>query len=859
MICPGFSGFRRCFSIGVAILIGVGGPACACFAQINESTEIRYLAGLRQRELFGLAEAYCRRELSEAYTSDRRRAELTIELSRTSLEAALYARSPEREALFAQAAKVLDDELRARPAGQWRLPVEVQRALVDLVWGERLREEAQTLSSGNAAMEQAREKLRSAVALLKQARAPIEERLLAAHRKPGEATAAGAPTANEWSSLKRNVDYQLARAYRNQGESYPPQSNDRLAALEQAAETLAPLTRADMYDAVAWQARLDEAHCRRLLGDLNAAERVLDLVDSQAPPREIADRARALRIRNRVAADKLDEAQQFFRADDAEPAAAVEPEVRLAELEWLVFEARKAAEAADKAAAADAQTKAAAMARLIEERHSPYWARRAETLLAASVAAAPAHAHDDGALAQAAASFFRQGNVEKALELYDQMFVEAAAKKNADAAFSAAFTAAAVEQQRGRAQAAALRYEKLAAALPEHPRAAEAQLLAAYNLGQSLTALSDSAAIQAGLARYAQALEQHVRTWPSDRTSAQARVWLARVYLQQRRTGDAATVLRVVPPADPLAAEAVGLIAQAAAAELAAAGPTTSGPQTPGPRTTDAAPPPAVEAYRQALSAFANGAAPAGATSPAARAAAREAAMLRLRFADDRDGEAARGLQALLAQPDLTPEQQGDARLWLLVAEAAAGKLDAALALSKQLAGTPRADAAAAVARLDAFAARAPAAERAQWADLVMAVVEHLRPQRGAFPNWITEVAPAEARALALRGQIEQARRVWDELVAAQPANVLVLAGYAQFLLSSTDRESLTLAAAKWREVESRSRESSPEWYRARLGMARAYLALGDRARAKQIVDLTQALHPDLGGEELKPQFEALK
>ena len=858
MICRGFSGFRRCFSIGVAILIGVGGPACACFAQVNESTESRYLSGLRQRQLFGLAEAYCRRELSEAYTSDRRRAELTIELSRTSLEAALYARSPEREALFAQAAKVLDDELLARPAGQWRLPVEVQRGLVDLVWGERLREEAQTLSSGGAAMEQAREKLRSAVALLKQARAPIEERLLAAHRKPGEATAAGAPTANEWSSLKRNVDYQLARAYRNQGESYPPQSNDRLAAIEQAAETLAPLTRADMYDAVAWQSRLDEAHCRRLLGDLNAAERVLDLVDSQAPPREIADRARALRIRNRVAADKLDDAQKFFRADDAEPAAAVEPEVRLAELEWLVFKARKAAEAGDQSAATDAQTKAAALARLIEERHSPYWARRAETLLAASVAAAPAQAHDDGALAQAAASFFRQGNVEKALELYDQMFVEAAAKKNADAAFSAAFTAAAVEQQRGRAQAAALRYEKLAAALPDHARAAEAQLLAAYNLGQSLTALADSAAIQAGLARYAQALEQHVRTWPSDRTSAQARVWLARVYLQQRRPADAAAVLRGVRPDDPLAAEAVGLVAEAAAAELAglaAAGSATSGPQTAAPQTADAAPPPAVEAYRQALSAFAA----ASATTPAGRAAVREAAVLRLRFADDRDGEAARGLQALLAQPDLTPEQQGDARLWLLVAEAAAGKLDAALAISKQLAGTPRADAAAAVARLDAFASRAPAAERAQWADLVMAVVEHLRPQRGAFPNWITEVAPAEARALALRGQIEQARRVWDELVAARPANVLVLAGYAQFLLSFTDRESLTLAAAKWREVESRSRESSPEWYRARLGMARAYLALGDRARAKQIVDLTQALHPDLGGEELKPQFEALK
>src|SRR5262245_9033967 len=78
-------------------------------AQTLESTESRFLSGLRERRLFELAESHGRRQLAEAYSGKRRKAEATIELSRTLLEWALYSKPPMRDERFAAAMKVLDE------------------------------------------------------------------------------------------------------------------------------------------------------------------------------------------------------------------------------------------------------------------------------------------------------------------------------------------------------------------------------------------------------------------------------------------------------------------------------------------------------------------------------------------------------------------------------------------------------------------------------------------------------------------------------------------------------------------------------------------------------------------------------
>ena len=69
---------------------------CEILASAQEAShDERFLEGLRQRRLFGLAEAYCQRRLRESDLSPVRRAELVIELSRSLAEQSVNTRRSE--------------------------------------------------------------------------------------------------------------------------------------------------------------------------------------------------------------------------------------------------------------------------------------------------------------------------------------------------------------------------------------------------------------------------------------------------------------------------------------------------------------------------------------------------------------------------------------------------------------------------------------------------------------------------------------------------------------------------------------------------------------------------------------------
>lgn len=814
-------------------------------ADLSETDEARYLAGLRQRRLYSLVEAYCRRRLGEAYLVERRRAELTVELSRTALEAALFAKSPEREELAARATQIIDDELRNKPSSPWRPLLDVQRGLVDLVWGERLREEAQLLSVGEAQLEQARERLRAAVGQLKQARSVVEEKWRDAQR--GSPTVnSDLPDADDWYSLRRNVDYQLGRAFRNQGESYPVKSPDRLSSLEQAVETFATLTKTEQTDPITWQARLEEVACKRLLGDLMSGEKILDLIDAQAPPADVADRARAQRIRIRIAAGRLDEARSYLKSDDTEASSLVDADLRIAALEWLIASAAAEDKAGRANEAADYRSRAELLTKLIAERQAPYWARRAEALTAGAAASSPA-GPGESSLISAAASFYRQGNMEKALELYDQLFAQAWSKRQQDVAFDAAFTAGAIDQQRKEHAKAAARYSKLAQTIAEHPRAAEAQLLAAYNAGQALQTAKPET-LEAGLADYARLLETQLKQWPKAKETAQARVWLGLLRAQQRSFEAAAQALSGVPLESPLAADAVRLLGDVRGAQLAAL------------REVGAATNEAFAAAERELARYVPGyPQPMPIASPAAGVAALALGRLTLVYGDaSLAPRAAEALNVAAAYADLPTGDRAKCDIWRAGALAASGRGGEAMAIVAPMKDVSAGDAAAVVALVDA--STSPAFKRnAAVAEFVLKLTALIRGGQ-AWPGnaAMLPAQRAEARAFDTLGRTAEARAAYDALARSYPQDGDAQLAYAEFLATQADREALQLAATKWREVERASVQSSPRWYRAKLGVAEAYEKLGDRARAKQLVELMQALHPELGGAELKPKFEAL-
>src|SRR5262249_34117124 len=51
----------------------------------------------------------------------------------------------------------------------------------------------------------------------------------------------------------------------------------------------------------------------------------------------------------------------------------------------------------------------------------------------------------------------------------------------------------------------------------------------------------------------------------------------------------------------------------------------------------------------------------------------------------------------------------------------------------------------------------------------------------------------------------------------------------------------------------------SPPWFEARYGLALAHYRSGQSRLARQLIDATAILHPDLGGGDLRGRFERLR
>jgi tetratricopeptide (TPR) repeat protein len=678
-------------------------------------------------------------------------------------------------------------------------------------------------------MAPARDRLRRAIAQLRKSQAEVDElarslNRVGATQKPDE------PTADEVAALKRHVDYQLARAYRNQGESYPAGSPDRTSALAEATKGLELLARSEPADDVAWQARLDEGVCRRLVGDLDGAERMLDLIDKQSPPADVAEQARAERIRIRLDAARLDEAQKWIRDADVEPGAS--PEIQLAVLEWLIASSQAATKGGRAADGAGRQERAAALTKIIADRHSPHWGRRAESLLASAAAEAPTG--DVGLLVKAAESFYQQGNVDRALEIYQRAYEKARELKDDGAAMQIAFAAAAVENAGGRLEAAASRLLAAAAAFPKHPQAAKAHLSAAFFVAQ-LAARENSAE---RLARYAKLLDEHVAQWPADESTRQAYLWIALLRSSQRDWQTAIGAIANIPASAPEAGAALDVLVpcwEHVLTEQQLAG----------------RPLPILEMERS-LGPFA----PVllgtleDPKSTVVRKAAGSAARFWLRFANDRYPQASSVLTQLAGTVG-DPAEQASAQAWLVLAEVGLQRYDAALARAQKIAANLQPADEVILDRLDELTRGRSAEFQKQIAAVTLRLLERTQAGRGSHSK-------IEARALVLVGRAAEARKLWDQLAAAAPNDVDLQEEFAEFLLAQPDRQSAGLAAAKWRIVERSAKESTPRWYRARLGLAHAYFQAGDVARAKQVVDLTTALHPDLGGDEMKGRFAAL-
>jgi hypothetical protein len=765
---------------------------------------------------------------------------MAVELSRTLTEHALHEAQPDREQLWSKAIAAAGAEGGESFKGSRRLLLDSQAALVHLAHGELSRQESELAGSNAASLEAARQELRAAATGLQATIKDASRELRQANQT--RRADAGDLNASELATLQRNLEYQLARTFRNQGESYPPKSPDRTNSLRQAVERLQPLVAGDA-DSSAWAARLDEIVCLRLLEDFDAAGAKLAKTESLNPPAVMTPALQAEEIRLLLDLRRLDVALALVEQVQANGARAT------AELDYACLEAFlaawRAASKSDRASdAAQWQDRAAALIQTIDDRFGRYWSRRAEMLLAGSVTRS-GDTQNLAVLVRAAESFYRSGQFDQSLEAYDR-----AARQAKDArqpqAFDYAYTAAAVEQQRGRYADAAKRFRAAALDDAASAKAADAHLLAIYNMAQAEKDGDNVLSKQV----YLDLLNEHVDHWPRSATANQARLWLGGFYERDKRWSEAVDAYKAVPVTDrhgTAAVEGVGRCYQRWLASLTAAGQPTRDIAS------------KAAAYFESLIKGTRRGLPER-WSQTERTAATSAAALWLQYGDREFARVERLLSAALADsPDASDEWKSTAQALLVFTLAAQGRREEAAKLLDELSGDAPQQMLVLIEGLQRSAEQASPKIKRELAELQLQAARRLQARLPDLPaDEQRAFQRAYISALAAAERHDEAVAAAKQLSEAFPRDGEIQEQYARLLVDSDDRGSLEAAVGKWREIAQKTRQGSDRWLRAMYYQALANLKLGHRDQAARMVKFTEGLVPELGGAEMKAKFREL-
>jgi hypothetical protein len=832
---------RPMYLTAVACLAVWLGPLAAGSNLRTESEDDRYLSGLRQRQLFQLAETYCRRQLEREDLAEVVRSDMVIELSRTLAEHALASDGADQPRLWEESSAVAEEFIAGNQDHPRVFQLELQRALVHLAWGISLSERSRILAGAENDLVVARQRLGTATAILDSLDERIADELLRRSRrpqaKPGELSPA------ELRALGKNVRRERGRAMLELGSSHPKGSPDRSHALSVAVEILGPLAQLSPDDPASWPARLDLVRADREAAGFDRAAAEIDRLLGQAPGPFAEAQLHGEGIL--LALDQGDADRALRLATTWSPAEGVQcPAFDLAKLLALLagWRAQASAGVAREADRLRAEAEQAALD--IGARHGIGWGRRAETLLADSARDAQGGGSLDG-LTRAAETYYRNGFLDEALSAYDDAASKARTMGRPGEAFTAARSAAALEYQRSRFGEATRRYRQAALDWPGNPDAAGAHLMAVHAAARE--AGQDS---QADLSHYHELLQEHLRKWPASATAAEAWWWLGRLLESRREWRGAAEAYQHVTSDDSLGLEslaAVRRVLEAQIAERAAEGN------------------PDEDLTRYAANYF-DQLARAGDAGLRGRwdARRREAALAAAQFfLRDPSPEYQRALDLLTPAID---DAAGADAAWRtaagclrVAALAGLGRVEEATeSLRTIAAGTPH-DVLPLMHDLADLTDQAAAPLQADLARLVIQAGDLARlGQAELSPEDAQEIDILQARALVAAGQTRLAVERLLTLERQSPDSGEIKEWIATALLASDDPADWPAALPRWRDLERRARPGSDLWYRAKLRLALVHEKLGNKEQAAKIVELTRLLHPELGGAKLKREFESL-
>lgn len=541
---------RGKFVCGLLLGLGILWPATL----LAQTPDQRFVAGLRERRLFDLAETFCRQRLSQTDIRPGEQADLVLQLVQTQVARAAGSAPEQQPATWEAARRTLDEFLRQNEKHPRREVLVVQHALTLLARGQSLRQEWELDASRPELKAQAAQTLRDAVAELDAADKWIVK-LLPQRQQNGSEEQLSNP---QLMALQNNVQFQLAQCYLNSALLYGDgEKSARVDALTQIEERLELLRRrVQPSDPLAWQILVLQMECQRRLGNVSTAESLSASLDEKSLPAQIRPDIWNERLQLALAQGKTDEAIGWL--PQVASFYARSPKLCLSLVELFLTMAAKSKDESDRQTW---QERADQTIRVLETYHGTYWARRANLLLLENADAT--HRSSSGELiARLADELIRKRQPEEALRILDLASSQASADGRAAAAAQLAIRAAQIQQQRGQFQDASDRFRLVAAGFRDQPEANEAHLSACWNLAQLVPQQPEL------LQNYMQILGEHLTSFPNDATADQAAIWLVPLLNRQGRWFESLQIAAGIRTASPDFAKGVELGSSAAMAEL---------------------------------------------------------------------------------------------------------------------------------------------------------------------------------------------------------------------------------------------------------------------------------------------------
>ncbi len=531
------------------VLVTLVSPSHATFALQTDvdaqaqQDDQKLLTGLRERQLFDLANDYCQQLLESSDLPPQRRSTLVVHQLKNLTAKAVSSSSESRTKIWQQVDTIADNFSNSFQGSRVFL-VRAQQSLAKIAQARLIRQEIDARLAQPGADQ-------TAILLLRSVRDELDETIRDIDRAIPQAQTNQTPTdlsMPQLLALKGNLQFQYAVCNLERSQLYGTNAKaDRKDALTQAQEQIAAANRtAEKGKTLWWDAKLASSKCYRLLGRNKEAATTLKALPITLLPANLKPQLRMERLQVALASQNptqvrtvINEALQQTQRPPLEDIGLVQATA------WL-------ARIPDAEQAVRWKSISASLVKSIKSSHGRYWARRAELVLVDSiesnVAGNPAAMSvspdaDLLILTEAAQTALADKRYPDAVAGFDKAILLAKRQSDYSSVLRLSIQQGQVYEKIDQHSDAADVLIDAAIVKPNLPQAAAAHLLGCWNLSQTITG-PDAAKNRT---TYQQNLEQHLQTWPTSPTTESALFWLGEQHRQNRNNRSAMDTFLQVP------------------------------------------------------------------------------------------------------------------------------------------------------------------------------------------------------------------------------------------------------------------------------------------------------------------------